>query len=78
MQGEPKMLEYNADTPTTVLEAATIQDAWRNEMFASAGQLNTVHNDLVERWKVIKAAHPTIDTVHFCCVADHEEDFRCV
>lgn len=32
----PKMLEYNADTPTSLLEAAVVQWYWLQEMFPNA------------------------------------------
>jgi hypothetical protein len=47
-------------------------------MFPGCRQINTVHTALVERWKLFKEKHPTIEKVHFCCVANHEEDFRLV
>jgi glutathionylspermidine synthase len=50
----PKLLEYNADTPTTLLEASVIQWFWLQDMFPKADQFNSIHERLIERWKHIK------------------------
>jgi glutathionylspermidine synthase len=50
---EPKLLEYNADTPTSLLESSVIQDDWRAEVFPDKGQINTLHPKLVRRWRLL-------------------------
>ena len=45
--GTPKLLEYNADTPTSLLEAAVIQWQWLEESFPESDQLNSLHEALV-------------------------------
>jgi len=67
--GTPKLLEYNADTPTSLLEAAVIQWQWLEELFPEDDQLNSIHEALVERWGLIPESF-----VHFCCDWDHLED----
>lgn len=60
----PKLLEYNADTPTSLFEAAVIQWKWLEEMRRdlpthsflpfTAGkpdQFNSIHEKLVAKWK---------------------------
>ena len=47
----PKMLEYNADTPTALLEAAVIQWYWQQDQFKSADQFNSIHERLIAKWK---------------------------
>ncbi len=66
----PKLLEYNADTPTSLLEASVIQWFWLKDIFPDADQFNSIHERLIEAWKQqgIKS------NVHFCCVADAQED----
>ncbi|WP_263368497.1 glutathionylspermidine synthase family protein [Edaphobacter bradus] len=49
--GPPKLLEYNADTPTALLEAAVIQWSWLEEQFPSADQFNSIHDKLIAKWK---------------------------
>ncbi|TAE73463.1 MAG: glutathionylspermidine synthase family protein [Verrucomicrobia bacterium] len=67
--GKPKLLEYNADTPTSLLEAAVIQWQWLEEVAPESDQLNSLHEALVERWKIFPER-----SVHFACVWDHPED----
>jgi glutathionylspermidine synthase len=49
----PKLLEYNADTPTSLLEAAVIQWSWLEERFPDADQFNSIHEKLIAKWKDI-------------------------
>ena len=41
--GPPKMLEYNADTPTALLEAAVVQWYWLEEVKPGCDQFNSIH-----------------------------------
>ena len=45
-----KLLEYNADTPTTLLEASLLQWHWKTDVFPDDDQWNSIHEKLVERW----------------------------
>ncbi|QJE95033.1 glutathionylspermidine synthase family protein [Luteolibacter luteus] len=67
--GTPKLLEYNADTPTSLLEAAVIQWQWLEDVAAQSDQLNSLHEALVERWALFPE-----QTIHFACKWDHLED----
>src|SRR6476620_4290839 len=49
--GQPKLLEYNADTPTALLEAAVIQWYWMKDTNPSLDQFNSIHDRLIEAWK---------------------------
>ncbi|HSI37173.1 MAG TPA: glutathionylspermidine synthase family protein [Tepidisphaeraceae bacterium] len=65
-RGDPKLLEYNADTPTSLLEAAVIQWFWLKEVEKHPGafspelarhagasgldQFNSLHERLIEAW----------------------------
>ena len=75
--GAPKMLEYNADTPTSLIEASVAQWYWLQEAvqpsMPGADQFNSLHEKLIARWKTIIAGLPS-KVVHFACVADAEED----
>jgi glutathionylspermidine synthase len=46
-----KLLEYNADTPTALVEAAVAQWYWLEERFPKADQFNSLHEKLVAKWK---------------------------
>jgi glutathionylspermidine synthase len=56
-QGAAKLLEYNADTPTSIFEAAVFQWTWleqaveRRIIPAGADQFNSIHERLIEAWK---------------------------
>ncbi|GAA2249616.1 glutathionylspermidine synthase family protein [Streptomyces amakusaensis] len=49
--GPAKMLEYNADTPTSLVEAASPQWFWMEERFPGADQWNSLHERLVAAWQ---------------------------
>ena len=72
--GEPKMLEYNADTPTALLEASVVQWYWMQDVFPKADQFNSIHEKLIERWKDMRGQLPVNGRVHFTCDADSAED----
>jgi glutathionylspermidine synthase len=69
----PKLLEYNADTPTALLEAAVIQWFWLKDTHPDADQFNTIHERLIEFWPRLGPA--TQGPVHFASVRGHVEDF---
>lgn len=52
--GHLKLLEYNADTPTCLLETA-VQWHWMRDVYGEGGdQWNRVHEALVERWQELR------------------------
>ncbi|HEU0010468.1 MAG TPA: glutathionylspermidine synthase family protein [Verrucomicrobiae bacterium] len=69
----PRLLEYNADTPTALLEASVAQWFWLKDSFAAADQFNSIHERLIEAWKVLGPGR-----VHFASVKDHPEDEQTV
>ncbi len=73
-RGEPKMLEYNADTPTALLEASVAQWYWLRDVFPGDDQFNSLHEKLVERWKRIGEDVPGNRIVHFAAVDASPED----
>jgi len=60
-RGPAKLLEYNADTPTSIFEAAVFQWTWleqatrRGIIPAHADQFNSIHERLIEAWKKVGA-----------------------
>jgi glutathionylspermidine synthase len=58
-KGPAKLLEYNADTPTSLFEAAVFQWTWleqateRQIIPKRADQFNSLHERLIETWKAI-------------------------
>ena len=49
-----KLLEYNADTPTALVEAAVIQWYWMKDNFPNGDQFNSIHERLVAKWKELR------------------------
>jgi len=75
-QGPAKLLEYNADTPTSVYETGVFQWVWLEDAIANqtvpkdADQYNSLHERLIEGWKQIgKGAH-----LHLAGAIDDPED----
>lgn len=62
--GPAKMLEYNADTPTSLLEAAIVQWHWKTDVFPDDDQWNSLHEQLVARWTEVGSKLPSSE-VHF-------------
>jgi glutathionylspermidine synthase len=63
-RGPPKLFEFNCDTPTSLLEAAVVQWAWKEDCFPDHDQFNSLHDKLVAKWCDI-APFLTSDVVHF-------------
>lgn len=61
----PKMLEFNCDTPASLLEGSIVQWLWKEEVFPNNSQFNTIHEALVARWKAIRNKLPFGCPLHF-------------
>lgn len=70
----PKLLEYNADTPTSLLEAGIIQWFWLKDTRPDADQWNSIHEKLVAAWERQAAAFAP-GPVHFAW-SNLEETFE--
>ena len=65
----PKMLEYNADTPTILIESAVCQWNWFEEMgFKTGSQFNHIHEALVNRWRELRDLNELSGKVNFTSV----------
>lgn len=49
--GQPKLLEYNADTPGNMVETAIIQRNWREQRFPGNSQFNNLQSALTDRFR---------------------------
>lgn len=63
--GPAKLLEYNADTPTSLVEAASPQWFWMEDRFPGADQWNSLHERLVDAWRSQAALLPPGSPLHF-------------
>ena len=50
----PKLLEFNADTPTSLLEAGVVQWFWQQDVGIGSDQFNSIHERLVLAWRGAK------------------------
>jgi glutathionylspermidine synthase len=75
-RGPAKLLEYNADTPTSIFEAAVFQWSWleqaieRHIIPARADQFNSIHERLIEAWKKLGAGRH----LHLAGMTENAED----
>ena len=75
-RGPAKLLEYNADTPTSIFEAAVFQWTWleqaieRRILPAGADQFNSIHERLIEAWQTLGAGR----FLHLAGTTDNQED----
>lgn len=69
----PKLLEYNADTPTALVEAAVAQWFWLQDVDPGADQFNSIHERLISAWQRWAGT-----TIYFSSIKDHPEDEQTV
>lgn len=73
---EPKMLEYNADTPTLLIETAVTQWHWLQDKFPTdtPDQFNSAHEKLIELFRKLNRSK----TFHFSSVKESLEEWATV
>jgi glutathionylspermidine synthase len=75
--GPPKLLEYNADTPTSLFEAAIVQWYWKQAVFPGLDQFNSLEEGLIERFQRLLQGLPSADPrrhLHLSCIVPNLED----
>jgi glutathionylspermidine synthase len=71
-----RLLEYNADTPTSIFESAVFQWTWLEQAIERtiipkrADQYNSIHEQLIEAWKKLGAARH----LHLAGMLESSED----
>jgi glutathionylspermidine synthase len=76
-RGPAKLLEYNADTPTSIFEAAVFQWTWLEQAIeraiipTAADQYNSIHEQLIEAWKKVGRGRP----LHLTGLTESSEDY---
>jgi glutathionylspermidine synthase len=74
--GPAKLLEYNADTPTSIFEAAVFQWTWLEQAIErriippDADQFNSIHERLIEAWRKIGEGRH----LHLAGTIENDED----
>jgi glutathionylspermidine synthase len=75
--GPAKLLEYNADTPTSIFEAAVFQWTWLEQAIEraiipqGADQYNSIHERLIEAWKKVGGGRH----LHLTGLTESTEDY---
>lgn len=66
-----KMFEYNADTPTSLLESAVVQWQWLEQMegLLNRDQFNWIHEELLKRFQWLRQQSPDMN-FHFSAMSD--------
>ena len=72
-----KMLEFNADTPTSLFEAGIIQWHWLQGFDKEKDQFNSIHDKLIDTWKYLKE-YLQEGKLHFTCIKENLEDLTTV
>ncbi len=72
--GAPKLLEFNADTPTALYEAAVMQWNWIEDRDREGDQYNRIHEALVARFRELGRALPAHGPMHFACMRAERDD----
>lgn len=75
--GSPKLLEYNADTPTSLLESAVVQWYWLDDTHPGSGQFNSIHERLAVLWKELAPSLPG-GRIDFCSMDDAKDEMTVV
>jgi len=76
-KGTPKLFEFNADTPTSLFEAAVFQWQWLEQKMAAgtlpagADQFNSIHERLIAAFKALGLEGHTL---HLASLSEHAED----
>lgn len=71
--GAPKLLEYNADTPTALLEASIVQWTWLKDIDERGDQFNSIHERLIEAWQAVRERDD--GPIHFAAQEGVPEDY---
>lgn len=78
-KGPAKLLENNADTPTSLYESAFFQWLWLEDQIeagklpAHTDQFNSIQEKLIDRFAELKAEHG-FNMLHLACCQDSDED----
>ena len=72
-EGQVKLLEFNADTPTSLYEAGIVQWFWLQDFNKTKDQFNSIHEKLIDHWKFLRS-HLYPGLLHFSCLKETLED----
>ncbi len=70
-----KLLEFNADTPTSLYESSIAQWLWLEELLPGMDQFNSIHEKLLGVFEDLKTRVSDHVVFDFTAITDHPEDF---
>jgi glutathionylspermidine synthase len=73
-----KLLEFNADTPTSLFEGSVVQWYWLQDYNSSYDQFNSIDEKLKDWFKVLKDYLKGDAKLHFSAISESIEDFTTV
>lgn len=82
LEGVPKLLEFNADTPTSLLESAVIQYYWlcryQHSFNKPVTQFNSIQGNLIEAWSNYRKSYMASpgERLYFTCIEGYPEDLK--
>ena len=71
--GVLKLLEFNADTPTSLYEAGIVQWFWLQDFDKTKDQFNSIHDKIIGYWRYLKN-YLYASPLYFSCVKQSLED----
>lgn len=71
--GKIKLYEFNADTPTSLLESSLIQWYWKEDVFPEYDQYNSIHENIIQSWKDISSEY-NVNSLSVVSVQNNDED----
>ncbi len=69
----PKLLEFNADTPTSLFESSVVQWYWLEDIQPGSDQFNSIHEKLIAYWQYLKE-YLNKGKLYFTCLKNNDED----
>ncbi len=72
---EPRLLEYDADSPSGLFESAILQRLWLQDLFPDCDQFNSLHEKLAGVFKSLSAGNAGRQPFYFTCAGDRPGDF---
>jgi glutathionylspermidine synthase len=69
----PRLLEFNADTPTGLVEASVIQWFWLKDVDERGDQFNSIHERLLDAWKAVHEQDSR--PLHLAAMSGQMEDY---
>jgi glutathionylspermidine synthase len=69
----PRLLEYNADTPTSLVETSVAQWFWLQDTEVGNDQFNSIHERLLDGWNALRQRDD--GPIHFSALSGVVEDY---